>query len=316
MKEKRTTRYRKPPRKQHIQPRAYLARFEDPSGCLWVYEALKEPRSSSAKREATQRDYFEVKLPGEETNYAMEQQLSRLETLAEPAISKLSRGNSLDREELAAWSLYVASIFLRSRKVRDHLIPVVMSGSRDTLVSEAKLRDNQWNWYRRSGVLLPLDHIRRVAHKVADKFDDAAFLHNQALRHNTSSIAYKLAEKDWYIAEPTPGMTFVTSDAPAFSYKLENDLLYPGYGWGRNDSFVALPITPNKMFVAVPRDHTAPSQYDEVSTETLNRAIIAFADRFVYADKKHEQTRELANRLIGQVRFGIDAYVATNTSVA
>ena len=307
---------KKPPRKQHIQPRAYLARFEDEEGHLWAYEAGKEPRRSRAKREATTRDYFEVKIPGEETHYSMEDRLARLESLAEPAIRNLIKGEQLNAQELHAWGLYASSIFIRSRKVRDHLTLSVMNAVRKDFTADERLRDEQLKWFQRTGKLLRFEDMKRISVEITEKFDDPAFRHNQALNHNTHSVASKLADKEWHVARPAPGRFFLTSDAPAFSYVLRDSLLYPGYGWGLADAFVALPLTPRRMFVAAPTGHPVPSEYDEVSTETLNRAIAAFADRFVYSDRKDECVTNLANELIGQVRFGVDAYVLANPSAA
>jgi hypothetical protein len=111
------------PRKQHIISEMHLRHFCDRSGNLFVYEKGRNTRKSIPRNEAVQRDYFECKVPGYETNFAVENLLATLETAASPAYESLIEGRPLSAMQMASWALYVASIFLRSRKIRDELSP-------------------------------------------------------------------------------------------------------------------------------------------------------------------------------------------------
>jgi hypothetical protein len=286
------------PRKQHIVPSAYLACFEDGQGKLWVYDKNGDVRPSIAKREATQRDYFEVKVPGFETNFAVEAQLQQVEDAAKSGLDRLRGLHSPRDDERPYISLYVANLFLRSRQVREKLASSA-SLSKEYFLSDEKLRSDQLGICRETGNIVPLADLRITAERVAATFADPALCHVFALQRTVSSLATRLSQLVWHIVEPREGKVFVTSDAPVVSFKLDNNLVFAGYGWGRENAHIAVPLTPKRLLIASPVGYGWDQQLDDVSTVTMNKLVASFATRHVFASRNQHDLLELISANFG-----------------
>ena len=299
------------PRKQHIISQMHLLHFCDLDGNLYVYEKQKEIRKSTPPNEAVKRDYFECKVPGYETNFGIEKKLGRLEGLASQAYEKTLCGEHLIRMERAAWTTYVASLFLRSRKVRDELAPRSYAAFTADQFETLTLREDQWKIFSETGQLVSLDEIKRAKLGVVKAFTDPALGHITSMNFSTPNLAIALAAKRWQVVRPAYGLQFVTSDAPVFSFRLLERGSSMGTGWGLEETHVALPLDPQHLFIASPPNVQWLSPVDTSNTLGFIGTMAQFSYRNVYANRADSNIQELVDRHSGTLIFGRDAYVAT-----
>jgi hypothetical protein len=312
---KRLIIHRNYPRKQHVIPRGYLDYFADKDGRLFVYEKSKPVRQSIAKKEAVERDYFECKIPGYETNFAIEERLSRIESAAAPAHSKFVNGKSLTDTEKASWALYVASTFLRSRRVRIEM----SSGTFNRMAAEMRnpesYREDQWKWFKQTGQLVSQEKIQEATERVLGAFGDPALRQNNTIEFSTPNLARVLGTKRWQIISPADGQSFVTCDAPVFTFSLSGKEGSIGGGWGLPDSHIAMPLSPNHLFIASPSDLEWHAKADDTNTKALIDLTTRFADRYVYASEKLSEIQVMIDKNGGTLIFGKDAYIKPKRAI-
>ena len=115
-------------RKLHIIPRFYFEDFTNRKGPFFVFEKGRDVRNSGPGRECAERDFFEFEIGEMATRFRVDKHLERFETKASPIHQKLLRDVRLDANEQTVWALFVASLFLRSRRIRSELSVNVTDG--------------------------------------------------------------------------------------------------------------------------------------------------------------------------------------------
>jgi len=302
----------KSPRKQHIIPRTYLQHFVNQQGRLFVYETGKSIRSSRPELEAVERDYFEHSLAGEKSNYEIEKFLSRVEDAGSVVHSKLLNRSQLTQDDIAAWSLYVAAMFIRSRRIRNELSVRVAESAMKECLSEDHLRDLQCDIFRTYGKLVYLSELTKIATRQAAKYEDSAYRHTQSIKYNLLNPARVLSEKRWQVVEAADGCFFSTCDAPVLSFQLVGNQVFGGCGWGIPHAHVALPLNPSMTFVASPTNVIWNSKMDCIGTDTTNRMVARFSDRNIYADRKSEGLAVVQTKFAGSLIFGENSFKVRN----
>lgn len=297
------------PRKQHIISELYLTPFANTEGNLFVHESGKPIRKSVPSREATERDFFEYEIPREKSNYQLEKMLSRLETFAKPVHTKLLNGESCSiKEEILAWSFFVSSTFLRSRRIRNELSVKSLENDEADWFSNEHIREMQYEILMNYGRLIPSDEIARAAKNAHDEYQVPGFRHAQAIRNSTSKFAFVLSQMRWQVVEVDEGSFFATCDAPVLSFQLRGNQLFDGYGWGLPDVHVALTISPKQMFVASPPNIQWAPKLDVHDAALINLVVTRFADRYVYADRKSEELKSGLEADGRRLAFGDTAF--------
>jgi Protein of unknown function (DUF4238) len=297
------------PRKQHVISEMHLRHFCGRDGSLYVYEKGKPIRKSIPRNEAVHRDYFECKVPGYETNFKVEKGLAALENAASATYTKLIEGGPLTFEQMAPWALYVASIFLRSRKVREELSPKTYSGFSTDQLSVTALREDQWKIFKSTGQIVGLSDIEVAKTEVIRTYADPALQQITSMDYSTPNLASALASKRWQVVRPADGLCFVTSDAPAFSFRLHDKGSSLGTGWGLEDTHIGFPLDPEHLFIASPPNQQWVSPVDEANTLAFVGTMAQFSYRNVYAHRDDETIKELVEKHAGTLSFGKDAYV-------
>ena len=117
---------KKQKRREHIVPRLLLAHFTDSSGVLWVYAKGKPARASIPDAECIERDFYEYEVNGRKTNNQYEDWLARVERDASEILQRLVDGANLRQSEAVIWATFVASLFVRTRKVRMQISPTMI----------------------------------------------------------------------------------------------------------------------------------------------------------------------------------------------
>lgn len=297
------------PRKQHVISKFYLEHFVDGKGKLFVYEAGKLLRKSVPSREATERDFFEYTTHREDSGFRIEEFLGRIEALAGPIHAKFISGSSiLDKEETLAWAFFVASTFLRSRRIRNELSVKSLSNTDRDWMGTEHIRQVQYEVFMKYGRLESFDEIAQAAQKARDEFEIPGFRHAQAIRNSTPKLAYVLAQKHWQVVEARGHDFFATCDAPVLSFQLRGNALYDGYGWGMPNAHVALPLSPQIIFIASPPEIRWATRMDSQNSDLMNLVVARFADRYVFADRNSPELAGALDRHGKTMVFGENAF--------
>jgi len=113
-------------RQAHIIPDFYLRKFAS-NGKLFVYVRDKAVRTVIVKpgrrvKECRERDYFEYPIDSNWWANKIEDWLSAIEDRASTVYEAIQKNDPLGQEEATTWATFVASLFLRTRKIRLHSV--------------------------------------------------------------------------------------------------------------------------------------------------------------------------------------------------
>ncbi len=295
-------------RKQHVISEMHFRHFSDSNGNIYVYEKGKATRKSTPHNECVIKDYFECKLPGYETNFEVENRLGKLETAAAPIYRNLIAGRELTSVQAATWALYVSSLFLRSRKIREELSPGTYANFVSGQLETTTLRDDQWRIFNKFGRLIPLEEIREYKSRLVQTYADPALQQINSMNDSTPNLASALVSRHWQVVRPANGMYFVTSDAPVFTLRLHERGSSVGVGWGYKDTHIGFPLDPQHLFIASPTGVEWVSPIDETNTLAFVGTMAQFSYRHIYAHRDSEDIRAPMERHSGTILFGRDAY--------
>jgi hypothetical protein len=293
---------------EHIVPAFHLSNFCGDDGTLYVYERARPVRQSVPRRECAEHQFYEVNIAGERSENAYENWLASIEGDASRIVPLLRDRTPLGRSERVAWSRFVASLFVRTRKWRQQISMTMVSKMREQTVNEQYVRDLQYRLLQKGELHYAAD-LSEYVEQFQKRYENSPSLyHVTSIARHTDTIANVLLQKNWYTLSATPGKFFVTSDCPVLTVQHRADRWVEGAGFGKRDVIVFLPITATTAFAASSqfqiKDEAPPAYVD-----TINRVTIRFAHRNVYADRSSEEIRQLVDLEINQVIFGENAFL-------
>lgn len=307
-------------RQPHIIPDFYVRKFAN-NERIFVYTKGRPVRTVAVKpgrrvKECRERDYFEYPVDRNWSENQIENWLSVIESQASKVYDPIQNNHQLSQEEASIWATFVASLFLRTRKIRLQLGPAALSRIRP-VDGDKDIRDYQYELLKQ-GRLIPYERLKKASENVWDEMAaNPAFGHLIALNKSTPNIARSILSKAWTVCEACEGSRFLTSDAPVITMKIVGgNQAYPGHGFGLIDVAVFLPISPTQIFIASPKDILWERVQDSNNVDLLNKAIANFADKSVYSNVCLDTIQTLVNREIGLTKFGDDAFKMTNPNIS
>ncbi len=296
-------------RKQHIVSRFLLAGFADGEGRLWVYERGKAPRRSRPENECLEKDFYEYEFNGRRTENAYEKWLGRIENNVVHVMPKVLGRERLSRHEATVFAAFVASLFIRTRKVRKQMSEAMVAKFRKQAENPEFLRDLQYQYFQR-GELLSEQQLRdEIQQTLASMESSPTFYHIVGIREHTTGLADAIMAKDWHTIDSPEGKSFLISDCPVITVALDGDTVRPGAGFKKQDTAVLLPLTSRQCFIAGPRSHRWNRVAEPVGVDNVNRVIAEFGHRNVYGDANTLETRRLVDASINSVVFGENAFL-------
>ena len=304
-------------RDSHIIPRFYLNHFAGTDKRLLVYRRDIPCRITSTKSLCTERDYFEYDFARQQSMNKHELLLAALEDKAAKLYHKLFASRPLMHDEPAFWAMFIASLFIRTRKVREQMTPRLLDNLKASFFGTENITTMQYELFRQGEL-----HSQEVLNEVASLAykqmrSNPAFLHFARIEERIANLAPVVAQKSWHTIRAAPGLNFVTSDNPVFSVKLdESGGAYPGYGFAHEDVTIMLPLSPEYLFVASPPSLTWQKIMDEPSTRTINRITVACADRAVFAKRDVPGMQELVDADLNSIIYGQNAYTTAPSKTA
>jgi hypothetical protein len=296
-------------RKEHIVPRMLLSEFGAPDGVLWVYAKGRPPRPSRPENECVERDFFEFELRGKKTNNSYENWLSQIEGNAANLLNTIRERRQIGNEDAVIWAQFVASLFGRTRKVRAQISEGMTERFREQTENPDFIRDLQYSLLQK-GELHYADDLKRAITEIRTAMDASpSFYHVSALPNRVGIIIESLLTRAWHTIEAPPGTSFLVSDCPVVTYEVRGGQPFPGAGFGHENTVVMLPVSPRFLWVASPHHLNWRLEATISGMNNINRLIVQFAHRNVYANVKSEEIRVLVDTEIDTLVFGKNAFV-------
>lgn len=296
-------------RKEHIVARWLLSQFTDSEGKLWVYEKGKAPRRSRPERECAERDFYEYKLGNRETNNEYEDWLESIETDAADTLPMLLERSFRRQNDRAVFARFVASLFIRTRKVRDQFLGPIIKKFRAETEAPGYIRDLQYKSFQRGELLFEEDLRRQIEWTRTAIESSPSFLHLSGIKQHTLALAGVIAKKKWHVIEAAPGKSFLISDSPVCTGRVSNEQISAGDGFGKTTTSIWLPITAQHLFVASPPADIWNKVAEPDGVDSMNRLTVRFAHRNVYSNAKMESVQRLVDDRINEIVFTQNAFL-------
>lgn len=296
-------------RREHIVPRLLLANFTDSNGVLWVYAKDKRVRESIPESECWERDFYEYELNGRSTNNKYEDWLATIEANASKILPVLTSRQQVNQQDAVVWSAFVAALFARSRKVRRQISDAMVRKFKEQTEDPDFVRSMQYELLQQ-GELCYADDLRKDAEKLRAAIDASpSFYHVSGLPHHAASLAEALMRKKWHTVDAPAGKCFLISDCPVMTAELQGNQVLPGAGFGKANTAVLVPLTPQKLFVASPHDRSWRIVAEPRAVDMVNLLAVRFAHRNVYASLNSTDIQSLVDLEIDQIVFGQNAFL-------
>jgi hypothetical protein len=294
-------------RKEHIVPRLLLSQFVGLDGKLWVYAKGRPIRPSIPENECVQRDFFEYELRGKKTANQYENWLSEIESAATPVLESIIQRRQINNRDAEIWGIFVASLFGRTRKVREQISEAMTSRLRQKIDDPDFIRELQHSLLQHGELHFADDLRRRFTERRVAMDASPSFYHVSGLPNRVRVLLPSLLSRDWHTIEAPADSYFLISDCPVLTLGARG----PGAGFGNEDTVVMLPLSPKHIFYASPKHLDWKQVVDPAEAQNINRLIVRFAHRNVYASVESEDVRTLVDAEIDKVIFGKTAFVPT-----
>jgi hypothetical protein len=295
--------------RQHKLSQWHLRNFTNANGDLWCYRPNVPAKLRRPKSVCWEFDFYEYELNGYTTRNEYECWFGRIEDDAATRCPAILNRQRLGQKDAAAWATYVASLFIRSSKCRDHIISSATPKFREETRSPDFIRNLQHNLLKK-GMLMPADELRQfVESRRANMEGSASYYHLAAIKETASSLADALMRKTWHTLEAAPGLVFVLGDCPVSTVEFVGNQVLHGAGFNNENAAILLPLTPQHVFVASPpgRQWRSVMQLEQVAP--VNLLSIRYAKDVVLSSVNAPETQALVNAEINQVVFGRDAFI-------
>ena len=295
-------------KKEHIVPRMLLSQFVAADGKLRVYQKDKPLRVSKPENECVESKYFEYEFRGKKTNNTYENWLSQVEGNAAAILEGIKQRRTLSRQEAEIWATFVAALFGRTRKVKTQVSNAMSQMGRQQ-DNPDYVRDLQLALLKH-GELHYAEGIQRAIREIHAAMNaDPSYFFVSALPNRIRIIAPDILARDWHTIAAPEGHSFLISDCPVVTYKVQDGRIFTGAGFGDERTIVLLPLSPNHLFVASPRNGGWPTVFSASDMQYVNCMIVQFAHRNVYANAESENVQRLVDKEIDTTKFGENAFV-------
>jgi hypothetical protein len=310
------------PRRHHYLPVCYLKNFSDPNtGTLFVYEQGKKPRASSAKAEAAITDFYAY-TADKEKKFDAEAALQRIESRTAPLLAELNRNEQTRKRRLlttdekdilrrfigVSFTRVPAFMELNEKIARPATKKILAKAASDPagfssllreLLKHLELADEQIEATRQ--------HILCGALSGADPPD----LRLEEMFYDGELVARHLEEFDCLIIRAPRHEDFITGDVPLFTGVDRGGRMELGWGFEHTEVSAWFPIG-RKIGLLWKRNFgDGYAQLPSRGVRIMNRNIMRFATRYIYAARYMTRTAVDFDRLRGKIRLGVDAFIPT-----
>jgi hypothetical protein len=279
------------PKLHHFLPEAYLRRFADERGDLWVLDRKQGiVRRQSPEVTAAERELYTLEDDCGERDRSVESALADLvDGPGHHAIRLLDEGGRLSGEDAGKLAIFVAGLYVRTPAFREQHRQLAEQ-MRDSLI--------------RGGVKpaaepLPESHpgtqrLRAAGGVRADELlamfnamrEERRPYHNDFVKMMANlvpMVADAMHGLDWFIASAPPGKAFVTCDAPVIITRPPNHSPLMGAGLTTPGSEKIIPLSSRLALLMgdqVAKPMVAHITIDRDHLRWINEALVRRCERF------------------------------------
>jgi hypothetical protein len=294
---------------QHIVPQWHLRNFADVNGNLWRYMQDRPVRRTRPKRECFELDFYEYELNGKKTSNEYENWLGRIENDAAVILPSLLHSSRPGQRSATIWALYVASLFIRSRKYRMQVSAAMTKKFKAQAQSDDFVRDLQHELLKKGEIVFAEDLEKDIERLLSDMESSPSFYHVVGLEKLTVSLGEALFKKTWHVLQVPPGKFFLTSDCPVMTIEFVDGQEKPGAGFRKEHTAIMLPVSPQHLFVAASPLSQWRSVLESRHVDSVNLLTVRFAHKAVYAPANSIEIKALVDTEIDTILFGQNAFL-------
>ena len=299
-------------RNSHIVPRFYLNKFADREKFVFQYVLGRDPQRRSTKGLSAEEDYFEYTVNDATTHNRYENWFQRFETDAAQIYPIIHAEQPLTGEQEIVWSSFVATVFLRSRKVREQFGPALTRMmDAENYDGEEHIREMQCELLRQ-GIFVDSEDMRAKVRQTLAEMRAPAFGQLAGIENSAKMITKNILEKErWFILEAAPGSEFVTSDCPVQTWALNGSKapMTMGSGFGHQNTAIVFPLSPRMLFFAANGVRWSSKVLSLEDTAKANTGTVQFAHRAVYGFSRSREIQTLVDREQNKYTFGQDCFI-------
>lgn len=239
------------PKLHHFLPEAYLRRFADERGNLWVIDRKQGiVRRQSPEVTAAEREMYTLEDDGGARDRSVESALAGLvDGPGQHAIRVLDEGGRLAGEDAGKLAIFVAALYVRTpafleqhRQLAEQMRDSLTRGGVEPAVEPLPESDPEGQRLRAAGgvradELLAMFNVMR---------DERRPYHNDFVKMMVNLVpmlADAIHGLEWFIASAPPGKAFVTCDAPVIITPPPNHSSLLGVGLTTPGSEKIIPLS-------------------------------------------------------------------------
>lgn len=202
-------------KRQHTVPRCYLANFADKDGFVWVLDTKDKIFRIKPENILIENNFYTITLKSGEKSLIMEDSLSDIEGLyVEIFRNKIEKNIPLADQERAVVSVFIGTLYLRTRPQREGIRKMLQSLEKD--MEEWKKQFESLTQEQRDSASagIPRDKSRGISlTEVKEYIDDFEDNYPRAIMDSLPGVAQIIFDMKWAIFFNNDGL-FVTCDDP------------------------------------------------------------------------------------------------------
>lgn len=279
------------PKRQHILPEAYLRRFTDEHGNLWVIDRkLGVVRRQSPEVTAAENEMYTLDTDDGERDRSVERALADLvDGPGQQPIKTLDEGRRLSGDEAGKLAVFAAAFYVRTPAFRaqhhymaEQMRQMLIRGGVEPALEPLSESDPEAERLREGGGVRAADLLAMLNEAHAEKRPyQNVFV--KMMVQLVPMLADEMHSLEWLIAYAPPGKAFVTSDVPVVVTRPPNHDPMLGAGLTTPGSQKIIPLTRRVALlmgdkVAHPR--VAHITIDRDQLRSINEALVRQCERF------------------------------------
>jgi hypothetical protein len=298
------------PKRQHILPEAYLRRFTDERGDLWVIDRkLGVVRRQSPEVTTAENEMYTIDADDGQRDRRVELALAELvDGPGQQPIKTLDDGRRLTGDEAAKLAVFAAAFYVRTPAFRqqhhqmaEQMRTMLIREGVEPAVEALPESDPEAQRLRAGGGVRAADLLAMLNEAHAEKRPYQNIFVTMMVQL-VPMLADEMHALEWLIAYAPPGKSFVTSDVPVVVSRPRNHDPLLGVGLTTPGSEKIIPLTNRVALlmgdkVATPR--VAHITIDRDHLRAINEALVRQCERFAMG-----RSRLLAESLLIATRIG------------
>jgi hypothetical protein len=279
------------PKLHHFLPEAYLRRFADERGDLWVLDRKQGVvRRQSPEVTAAERELYTLEDARGERDRRVETALAdHVDGPGQHAIRVLDEGGRLSGEDVGKLAIFAAGLYVRTpafreqhRQLAEQMRDSLIRGGVEPAAEPLPESHPEAQRLRAAGGVRA-DELLAMFNAIRDERRPYQNDFVKMMINLVPMLADAIHGLEWFIASAPPGKAFVTSDAPVIITCPRNQSPLMGVGLTTPGSEKIIPLTSRIALLMgdqVARPMVAHITIDRDHLRWINEALVRRCERF------------------------------------